>query len=141
MSGHMKTHHTNPSHGYLTVTLNISGFKATSFKVPDTPIIKRKLGEFKKLCQEWAKLVTPWEESIPWEKVAVDNIARYTKAGIALRGARYREGISQKKLSKLCGISQDNLSRMENGKRAIGEKTAKKLAKVLHINHRLLMLK
>ena len=89
------------------------------------------------MCQEAE--ITPWEEATPWEKLAKDRIARHTKAGIALRGARYREGLSQKQLASQCGISQDNLSRMERGKRVIGEKVARKLAKALHINHRLLL--
>ena len=77
-------------------------------------------------------------ESIPWEELAKDRIAKYGKAGIALRGARYREGLSQKELAKRTGISQDNISKMENGKRPIGKKVAKKLAKTLRINFELL---
>jgi transcriptional regulator with XRE-family HTH domain len=41
-------------------------------------------------------------------------------------------------LAKKCGISQENLSRMENGKRPIGKKVAAKLAKALHISLKLL---
>ncbi len=78
-------------------------------------------------------------KSISWEKLAKDDIAKYGKAGIALRGARYREGLSQKELAKRTGISQDNISKMENGKRSIGEKVAKKLAKALRIDFALLM--
>ena len=77
-------------------------------------------------------------ESVSWEKVAKDDIAKYGKAGIALRGARYREGLSQKELAKRTGITQDNISKMENGKRPIGEKVAKKLAKALKIDFELL---
>ena len=84
-------------------------------------------------CEEAEK--TSWEESTPWEELAKDRIARHSKAGIALRGARFREGLSQKELARRCEISQDNLSRMENGKRTIGEKTAKKLAKVLKVDY------
>lgn len=73
-----------------------------------------------------------------WEDLAKERIAKYKKSGIALRGARYREGMSQKELGKRTGISQDNISRMENGKRAIGEQGAKKLAKVLSIDPTLL---
>lgn len=73
-------------------------------------------------------------ESVSWEELAKDDIAKYGKAGIALRGARYREGFSQKELAKRTGISQDNISKMENGKRPIGEKVAKKLAKALKID-------
>jgi ribosome-binding protein aMBF1 (putative translation factor) len=78
-------------------------------------------------------------DSIPWEDLAKDRIAKYKKSGLALRGARYREGLSQKELAKRTGISQENISRMENGKRAIGEQVAKKLAKVLRIDFELLV--
>ena len=78
-------------------------------------------------------------ESIAWEDLAKDRISKYKKLGLALRGARYREGISQKELAKRTGISQENISRMENGKRAVGEQVAKKLAKVLRIDFELLL--
>lgn len=78
-------------------------------------------------------------ESVSWEELAKDDIAKYGKAGIALRGARYREGLSQKELAKRTGITQDNISKMENGKRAIGEKVARKLAKALRIDFELLI--
>lgn len=78
-------------------------------------------------------------ESIPWEKLAKDRIAKYKKSGLALRGARYREGLSQKELAERTGISQENISKMENGKRIIGEKVAKKLAKILRIDFELLI--
>jgi transcriptional regulator with XRE-family HTH domain len=84
-------------------------------------------------------LVTSWEKAIAWEKIAANRIAKYKRAGLALCGARYREGISQKKLAKRCNISQDNLSKIENGKRAVGEKVAKRLAKALHFDYRLLL--
>jgi ribosome-binding protein aMBF1 (putative translation factor) len=139
MPVHTKTRPINSSHRFIRITLEIPGNKEASFTIPDTPIIKKKLDEFKKLCREWAKDITPWHEATPWENLAADRIAQHSKAGLALRGARYRENISQKKLAKLCGISQENLSRMENGKRVIGEKVAKKLAKVLHIDYQLLV--
>jgi DNA-binding XRE family transcriptional regulator len=78
-------------------------------------------------------------ESVSWEDLAKDDIAKYGKPGIALRGARYREGLSQKELAKRTGITQDNISKMENGKRVIGEKVAKKLAKALKIDFELLI--
>lgn len=73
-------------------------------------------------------------ESIPWKELAKTRIAKYKKSGLALRGARYREGLSQKQLSKRTGISQENISKMENGQRAVGKKVAKKLAKALRMD-------
>ncbi len=139
MSAHTKTRHINPSHlRYIKITLT-SGNKETSFNLPDTPDTKKKLLEFTNFCEKKALEITPWGKAIPWEKLAADRLARYTKAGVALKGARLREGLSQKMLAKRSGISQENLSKMENGKRLIGEKVAKKLAKALHIDHKLLL--
>lgn len=83
--------------------------------------------------------MTLWKEAIPWEKIAADRIAKYKKAGLVLRGARYREGMSQKELAKRCHISQDNLSKIENGKRPVEEKVSKRLAEALHFDYRLLL--
>lgn len=99
---------------------------------------QKKLKKVQKILKEEHE-ITPWEEATPWENLASDNISRYKEAGIVLRGARSREGISQKELAKRSGISQDNISRMENGKRVIGEKVAKKLAAVLRIDYKLLL--
>jgi plasmid maintenance system antidote protein VapI len=60
-------------------------------------------------------------------------------AGRSLRGARYRENISQRQLSQLTGVSVQNLSAMENGRRPIGKEMAKRLAKVLNTDWRLLL--
>lgn len=80
------------------------------------------------------------EEGIDWKIVAKDSLKRHKRAGMVLRGARFRENISQKELAKRSGISQDNISRIENGKRGVGEKVARKLAKPLKINYHLLLL-
>lgn len=44
--------------------------------------------------------------------------------------------LSQKKLSELSGISQGRISEIESGKRGIGVRQAKKLAKFLEISYR-----
>jgi len=77
-------------------------------------------------------------ESVAWETLAMDRLAKYKASGLALRGARYREGLSQKELAKRSGVSQENISRMENGRRPVGERVAEKLAKVLRIDPTLL---
>jgi len=79
-----------------------------------------------------------FEGSVPWEGLAASRIKKYGKAGLALRGARFRKGISQKELAKRCGITQENISKMENRQRPIGKRVAKKLAKALHIDFEIL---
>ena len=78
-------------------------------------------------------------ESVAWEKLARDRLAKYKASGLALRGARYREGLSQKELARRSGVSQENISRMENGHRPVGDKVAKKLAKILRVDPTLLI--
>ena len=95
-------------------------------------------GKKKKLAFVPAKHMEKYgqsEESVTWEELAADRIKKYGKAGLALRGARVKEGISQKELAKFSGVSQENISKMENGERTIGEKVAKKLAKVLNMDY------
>ncbi|MDL2269318.1 helix-turn-helix domain-containing protein [Desulfosarcina sp. OttesenSCG-928-A07] len=60
-------------------------------------------------------------------------------AGHALRGARYREDVSQRQLAKLTGVSVQNISAMENGRRPIGKEVAKRLAAVLNVDWRQLL--
>lgn len=50
----------------------------------------------------------------------------------ALKAYRLRQGLTQARLSALSGINQGHISEMEKGKRTIGLRSAKTLAKVLH---------
>ena len=125
---------------YIEITLQVRGHWKSQYKLPNTDEVIGKLDAFlHKLEKNSDSKPSSWDESTPWEELAKNRIACYTKAGIALRGARYREGLSQKELALRCNISQDNLSRMENGKRHIGEKTAKKLAKALNVDYKVFL--
>jgi len=79
------------------------------------------------------------DDSVDWTVVVKDSIAKHKQAGMVLRGARFRENMSQKELARRSGVSQENISRIENGKRGVGEKVAKKLAKPLKIDYQLLL--
>jgi DNA-binding XRE family transcriptional regulator len=73
-----------------------------------------------------------WEEAFP--EYDADELP-----GVALAVSRTKEDMTQKELSRLTGIPQGHISEMENGKRAIGVKTAKKLAKVLNISYKVFL--
>jgi len=140
MSARMKEHHIKKSAPYIEIIIGIPGKRKSHFKIPNTKMAKEKLSDFlDKWRNENEDLITPWEQATPWEKIASDRLAHYKESGLALRGARFREGFSQKELAKRSGVSQDNISRMENGKRVIGEKIAKKLAKILHVDYRMFL--
>lgn len=94
----------------------------------------KAISEIKAVMEKYSE-----EDSIHWTVVAKKDIEQHGQAGMVLRGARFRENMSQKELAKRSGVSQENISRIENGKRPVGEKVAKKLAKPLKINYRLLI--
>jgi transcriptional regulator with XRE-family HTH domain len=54
--------------------------------------------------------------------------------GAALRGARSREGLTQRQLAEATGIPQRHISVMESGKLAIGKERARKLAEALQVS-------
>ncbi len=73
----------------------------------------------------------PWRDFFPELE---DN-----EAGTYLSGARHREGWTQRQLAEKTGIKQHHISEMENGKRPIGKKNAKILAKVFKTDYRIFL--
>ena len=77
-------------------------------------------------------------DTVPWREL----FPEYTDEdmpGVCLAGARQKEGMTQKQLSELTGISQGHISEMESGKRSIGVKRAKILAKALNIGYKVFL--
>ena len=67
------------------------------------------------------------EDSISLEELFPD-----LHAGSAIRGLRYREGMTQVQLADKIGVRACHISEMENGRRVIDKKMAMRLAKVLN---------
>ena len=126
MSAHTKTRHIR-KHSY-EIILKIAKKEIHSY-LPLSAI-----NEIKSVLKKYSR-----EESVHWTEIAKDDIKNHGQAGMVLRGARFRENMSQKELAKRSGVSQENISRIENGKRQVGEKVAKKLAKPLKIDYLLLI--
>jgi len=77
-------------------------------------------------------VAVPWRELFP----------EYTDEevpGVCLARSKLKEGMTQKRLSELTGIPQSHISEMENGKRPIGKKRARVLAKVLNVGNKLFL--
>lgn len=74
------------------------------------------------------------KDSVPWEEVYPDF-----NPSVALRGARKREGLTQKDLADRISIKQAHISQMENGRRPIGKEMAKRLAKALNVDYRVFL--
>ncbi len=77
-------------------------------------------------------------ELIPVDEL-FEDIKEDSLPGVALLGARTKEGITQKQLSALTGIPQGHISEMENGKRTIGKKRAKVLGKALNVGYKIFL--
>jgi len=130
MLAHMKTPHTN----YIDMRVALPGKKAKIYHIPNTDSTREELFLFLSKIEK-----SCLEKAIPWEVLAKDRIEKYKKSGLILRGARYREGFSQIDLAKKSGVGQNEISKIENGKRGVGEKVAKKLAKALNFDFQLLL--
>ena len=77
-------------------------------------------------------------EAIPWRQ-AFPEYDEKALPGIALAGARGKEGLTQRELARRVGLPQRHISEMERGKRPIGKEMAKRLAKALDIDYRVLL--
>lgn len=76
--------------------------------------------------------------AVPWRE-AYPECSEEQLTGRALAGTRSREGLTQVQLSKLTGIPQRHISEMEHGKRTIGKKNAKLIAKALNTDYRVFL--
>jgi len=77
-------------------------------------------------------------DTIPWRE-AFPEYSNEDLPGVCLKGARYKEGITQIQLAKMIGIPQRHISEMENGKRPIGKEMAKRLGKVLNMSYKVFL--
>lgn len=78
-------------------------------------------------------------EWIPAKEVFPDLKDPKKRIASCLRGARYREEMTQKQLAKKLKILPHHISEMENGKRSISKEMAKKLAVVLKCNYKVFL--
>ncbi len=78
---------------------------------------------------EKAKEPSSWRDAFPPE-------IRENEGGIYLKVTRERRGVTQTRLSGMTGIPQPHLSEIERGKRPIGKRVARELAKALGVDYR-----
>jgi len=76
------------------------------------------------------------EENVPADEVLRDVHGKYGKTGSVIRGFRAREDMTQIELANKLGVTQGDLSKMENGKRPVGKVMAHRLGKVFNTDYR-----
>lgn len=116
---------------FFCVVVNLSNSKKTY----NIPLSHQK--ELEKVLEKYSE--DDDDTPVAWEVLAKERIKKYKKSGLVLRGMRYREGLSQKHLAEASGITQNEISNIENGKRTVGKKVAEKLARVLNFDYRMLL--
>jgi DNA-binding XRE family transcriptional regulator len=79
------------------------------------------------------------EENVSADEVLKDVYKKYGKTGSVIRGFRAREDMTQIKLAKKLGVTQGDLSKMENGNRSVGKDMARRLAKVFNTDYRVFL--
>ena len=127
MLEHMKKLLTNDH-----IELIMSNEPGTKFIIPKN--VMPKFFEFIEPFQ-----VNDDEKFIPADEFFKDFDKKYGKVGIAIRGYRSRDGITQIALAKKMNIRQNHLSQMENGKRTVGKAMARKLAAIFNTNYRMFL--
>ncbi len=75
-------------------------------------------------------------QGITFESFFKDDHKKLPEWAINLKGLRYRENLTQIEFAKKLGLSQSNLSAIENGKRAIGKLLATRIERKFKINYR-----
>jgi len=56
-----------------------------------------------------------------------------------LKGARFKEGITQKQLAEMTGVKQHHISEIENHKRSIEKKIARKFSEALNVSYKIFL--
>jgi len=138
MSVHMKTHPTKQtinSNIPLSILVSENG---SCYKIPTTFYENLKKYEVKsceqkeKICNLLTKL--RWKHGVEPNKVFAAINFKYSKLGAIVRGIRYKENLSQKNFAIKIKVSQTDLSKIENGKRAIGKTIISRIIKQFKIN-------
>lgn len=120
---HTKRHPTNTKPKQILYLSANDVVYAIPKKIADQYVIKTKPRSSKE------KTTSP-------EELFAELNKKYGKAGALLRGIRARESLTQVEFAKKIGVSQNNLSKMENGKRPIGKIIAKRIEKMFGANYR-----
>ncbi len=73
------------------------------------------------------------------EVVFRELIEEHGEPPVLLRGLRHREGLTQVEFARKIGVTQANLSAMENGRCNVRKEIAKRIAKEFSIDYRIFL--
>ena len=70
-----------------------------------------------------------------WKKNFEKDLEIHSEQGLYLKGLRLREGYTQAQLGGLIGVSPNNISAMERGRRHIGKDIAQRLSRLFKVKY------
>lgn len=91
------------------------------------------------LVKGYEVLGSDGEPLVPIEDVFPDMKSDQKRPAAILRGYRNRDRLSQVALAKKLGITQSDISTLENARRPISKKMAEKLAKIFQTSYRVFL--
>lgn len=121
MSAHMRKHPTEENNAHIIRMSYRNNVYAIPWKVAEKYKIKKSNAQ---------------EGSVLANDVFAELDQKFTKAGVLLKGLRYRENLNQSEFAKRIKVNQSDLSKMENGKRPIGKTIAKRIQAKFGMNYR-----
>ena len=77
--------------------------------------------------------------TLPIKQVFGDLIKEHGEPAVLLKSLRIKESMTQTEFADAIGITQANLSAMENGRRAIGKDIAKRIAEKFGVDYRIFL--
>lgn len=114
------------------VSIKVGNHQAEIFYLMK-PVAENLLQFMRSMQPNDDETLTPIDEVFPALKDKNERVAT------VLRGARYKEGMTQAELAKKINITQGDLSKMEHGKRPIGKKLAQRIASILRVDYRIFL--
>lgn len=109
-------------------------FAELTFRVP-----KAHAGAIRKIISEMLTLIPETEEDDDRLYTIEEVFPEGISPADCLRGARYREELTQAQLAAKVGVKASHISEMERGKRPIGKEMAKRLGKALNIGYKVFL--
>lgn len=114
------------------VSIKVGSHQAEIFNLTK-PVAEHLLQFMRSIQPHDDETLTPIDEVFPSLKDKNERVAA------ALRGARYKEGMTQAELAKKIKITQGDLSKMEHGKRPIGKQLAQRISSILRVDYRIFL--
>ena len=77
--------------------------------------------------------------NVDWRQSFRKEIKEVGEPALALKGARAKEGITQKELADRLGASQAYVSQLESGRKEINKSTAQIFGKIFNVNYKIFL--